>query len=107
MTVSDRLKLHILASVAQEDGGDTDRILAVLATLNGETMISLTEIDRFGRHHDVKVKVDRVRSVGPYYEGGTVIVFTELETWDPKYRLVVEEEPHNVVRRLRENGWKY
>ena len=106
MEAAGRVKLALLAAIAR-NGATEDEVLAFLAFVDGEQMILLTEVDKSGRHHDVQVKVGRVHGIGPNFDGGTVLVFTDLEPMHPKYRLVVEEEPHKVARRLREKGWQW
>lgn len=98
-----RVTLALLSGAAR-NGASDEGLAAMLARISGEQLIVVTDY----RHGDeVQVKVDRVHSVGPGFPDGTILAFTELETWHPKYTLHVADDTHKVIRRLRENGWKY
>jgi len=94
------VSLAILANAARA-GASREGVAALAAKLRGEQMITLHEVGG----GDVQILVNRVRSVGPRFGGGTVLAFTGLESWEPKGLLEVDDEMHKVVRSLKEHGW--
>jgi hypothetical protein len=98
--MTDKLKLAMLTKAARNGASDEDLALMV-AKMDGHNMVALEEPDG----QMVHVKVERVRSVGPNFGGGTILEFNGLDRYHPKARLVVVDEVHKVVRKLKENGW--
>jgi hypothetical protein len=97
-----RLAVARLAGMARAGAGD-GAIAREAVYLSGEKMIPLYAADTGER---VDVRVERVRSVGPHWNGGTVLVFNGLPDHHPKAQLVVIDELHDVVRKLHEKGWQ-